>query len=201
MRWCRTGTSSGTRIWFWARIVCSASCPRSSSAQYPSVPRRARFRAALPAARLSPLVAGRSCSAAGDGAGLGELDSVMKLFFDVAATGTGESAIVADRLCTCYLAHIRGTRPLETVPAAQIRTISAPGPACAAGLLAVRISADMSLYGAFELSGWRLAPTATPKTRVPVLGSAELAVWDVRARVPGSPGRQDFPGPVVLGSH
>src|SRR5512142_3310833 len=26
------------------------------------------------------------------------------------------------------------------------------------------------------------------------------AVWDVQARVPGSPGRQDFPEPVVLGS-
>jgi|ERR1035441_1385155 hypothetical protein len=55
--------------------------------------------------------------------------------------------------------------------------------------------------GVRGLSGRRLAPTATPKTRVPVLGSAELAVWDVRARVPGSPGRQDFPEPVVLGSH
>ncbi len=43
------------------------------------------------------------------------------------------------------------------------------------------------------LSGRRLAPTATPKTRVPVLGSAELAVWDVRACVPGSPGRQTSP--------
>ena len=139
MRWCRTGTSSGTRIWFWARIVSSASCPRSSSAQYQSVPRRARFRAAFPAARLSPLVAGRSCSAAGDGAGLGELDSVMKHFFDVAATGTGKSAIAADRLCTCYPAHIPGTRPPETAPPAQIQTISTPGPARAAGLLAVRI--------------------------------------------------------------
>jgi hypothetical protein len=55
--------------------------------------------------------------------------------------------------------------------------------------------------GVQGLSGRRLAPTATPKTRVPVLGSAEPAVWDVRARVPGSPGRPDFPGPVVLGSH
>src|SRR5580704_6854461 len=81
------GTSSGTRIWFWARIVFSASCPRSSSAQYPSVLRRARFLAAFPAARLSSLVAVRSCSAAGEGAGLGELDSVMKLFFDMAAMG------------------------------------------------------------------------------------------------------------------
>jgi hypothetical protein len=81
------GTSSGTRIVFWARIVFSASCPRSSSAQYPSAPRRARFRAAFPAARLSSLVADRSCSAAGDGAGLGELDSVMKLFFDMVTGG------------------------------------------------------------------------------------------------------------------
>ncbi len=59
----------------------------------------------------------------------------------------------------------------------------------------------VSRVGVQGLSGRRLAPTATPKTRVPVLGSAEPAVWDVRARVPGSPGRQDFPEPVVLGSH
>src|SRR5215813_7186967 len=59
------GTSSGTRIRFWARIVSSASCPRSVSSQDPSAPRPARFRAALPDARLSSLVAGRSRSAAG----------------------------------------------------------------------------------------------------------------------------------------
>ena len=51
------------------------------------------------------------------------------------------------------------------------------------------------VFGVRGLSGRRLAPTATPKTRVPVLGNAEPAVWDVRARVPGSPGRQEFPGP------
>ncbi len=60
-------------MWFWARIVLSASCPRSLSSQDPRVPRWARFLAALPAARLSSLVADRSCRAAGDD-GLGELD-------------------------------------------------------------------------------------------------------------------------------
>jgi hypothetical protein len=52
MRWCRIGTSSGTRIWFWARIVFSASCPRSCSLQDPSVPRLARFLAAVPSSYL-----------------------------------------------------------------------------------------------------------------------------------------------------
>src|ERR1700733_6721624 len=59
------GTSSGSRILFWARIVLSASCPRSRSSQYPSPRRPARFLAALPAARLSSVVAGRSCTTAG----------------------------------------------------------------------------------------------------------------------------------------
>ena len=57
------------------------------------------------------------------------------------------------------------------------------------------------VFGVRGLSGRRLAPTATPKTRVPVLGSAELAVWDVGARVPGSPGRQEFPGPTRINSY
>src|SRR5271166_2194364 len=106
------GTSSGTRIWSWARIVFSASCPRSSSAQYPSVPRRARFRAAFPAARLSPPVAGRSCSAPGEGAGLGELDSVMKLFFNLAAMG-------CRRISCLYLpaVHMLPGRPVLVTPA------------------------------------------------------------------------------------
>jgi hypothetical protein len=34
----------------------------------------------------------------------------MRLFFDVAAMGAGESAVFTYRLCTCYLAQIRGSR-------------------------------------------------------------------------------------------
>ena len=56
---------------FWARIVVSASCPRSFSSQCPRPPRGARFRAAFPAARLSSPVAGRSGNAARDGDGPG----------------------------------------------------------------------------------------------------------------------------------
>jgi len=33
----------------------------------------------------------------------------MKFFFDVAAMGAGESAVFTYRLCTCYLAQIRGS--------------------------------------------------------------------------------------------
>src|SRR6266487_1530776 len=56
------GTSSGTRILFWAWIVSSASCPRSSSDQDASVLRGTTFLAACPDFRLSPVVARRSGS-------------------------------------------------------------------------------------------------------------------------------------------
>src|SRR5215471_3721028 len=56
------GRSSGTRILFWAWIVSSASCPRSSSDQDASALRGTTFLAAFPDARLSPVVARRSGS-------------------------------------------------------------------------------------------------------------------------------------------
>jgi hypothetical protein len=65
MRPCRMGSSSGTRIAFWATIVSRASCPRAVSSQCANAPRGARLRAALPA-RASlldglPEVVHRSC--------------------------------------------------------------------------------------------------------------------------------------------
>src|ERR1700733_11423629 len=72
------GTSSGSRILSWCRIVLSASCPRSSSSQSPSAPRLTRFLAAFPLARRSPIVADRSCSGAGEGDGQGGWTFVME---------------------------------------------------------------------------------------------------------------------------
>ncbi len=71
------GTSSGSLMSFCASIVCSASWPRSASAQWPRAPLRTRFLAALPDSRRSSLVAGRSGGAAGGRADPGELDSVI----------------------------------------------------------------------------------------------------------------------------
>jgi hypothetical protein len=72
------GTSSASRILFWVWIVSSASCRRSASDQDPSVFRPARFRAAFPDARRSPLVAGRSCSVAAGLDGFGEPGFIIK---------------------------------------------------------------------------------------------------------------------------
>src|SRR5262252_7238813 len=93
------GTRPGTRSWFWAKIVSSASCPRASSAQYPSVPRLTRFLAALPEARRSPSVAGRSGGTAGGRGRLGApvLDRVIP------------SDTTASPAATCgLLEHIEG---------------------------------------------------------------------------------------------
>jgi len=67
MRPCRTGSSSGTRIAFWATMVSSASCPRAASSQRANALRGARSRAALPAAFRSLTVSRRSCTGAVDG--------------------------------------------------------------------------------------------------------------------------------------
>src|SRR6516165_5128937 len=122
------GTSSGTRIWFWTRIVSSASCPRSASSQCPSVPRPARFLAALPAARRSSPVAGRSgralgrCPAAGAArapsarpldafnrsqpAGLDRIDELGVVPLVLVRVALGE---VGDRLVECVgLAQVLG---------------------------------------------------------------------------------------------
>ena len=118
-----------------------------------------------------------------------------------AAAQAAQATAEADALAEALQAARAAQQAAETAAAQADAALRDAREQAAATEGASALCAGDGLTGVRGLSGRRLAPTATPKTRVPVLGSAELAVCDVRARVPGSPGRQDFPEPVVLGSH